>query len=429
MKNFSQSDLEELVSAGVINGESAKSIAAYFAERNSTPNNRLTIAFGILGSLLVGSGIILVLAHNWDQLWRPTKTVIAFLPLLLPQLLIWFTLIKKSDSTTWRESSSVLLFFGIGASISLISQIYHIPGEIDSFLLTWMLLGLPLVYLLASSSVSLLYIIGITIYTMSASDNDFILQNTLIYLLLLAASIPHYLNCIRNKPGSYFIYFHNWLYALSSIFVLGFFSSGNDSGLALNYLSLFAILVAIGSLKFATANSFWTNAYSLIGSLGFVIILLIFSFDFLWENVHGRYDEFDASNSSTTAIVGAALIFCLVFLIGNNIRINGFAKTRSETLVYLLFLPVYFLGMSSPGLSQIITNLLILALGVSIAYRSAKQQHLGLMNYGLLITLVLAICRFFDDELSFVLRGTLFVAVGVGFFVSNYLMIRKKKVL
>jgi len=40
---------------------------------------------------------------------------------------------------------------------------------------------------------------------------------------------------------------------------------------------------------------------------------------------------------------------------------------------------------------------------------------------------LLIICRFFDTNLSFVLRGLLFVLVGLGFFAMNYWMIRKRK--
>jgi uncharacterized membrane protein len=46
-------------------------------------------------------------------------------------------------------------FFAIGANISLVAQVYNIPGDLNSFIITWMLLSLPLVYLLQSSIVSL----------------------------------------------------------------------------------------------------------------------------------------------------------------------------------------------------------------------------------------------------------------------------------
>ncbi|HBF19134.1 MAG TPA: DUF2157 domain-containing protein, partial [Cryomorphaceae bacterium] len=45
----------------------------------------------------------------------------------------------------------------------------------------------------------------------------------------------------------------------------------------------------------------------------------------------------------------------------------------------------------------------------------------------LLIISILAICRFFDRDLSFVARGILFVSVGVGFFLVNYYTLKKRR--
>ncbi|MBC7747546.1 MAG: DUF2157 domain-containing protein [Methylotenera sp.] len=88
----------------------------------------------------------------------------SFLPLLVGQLLCGYSILKKSESTVWKETSSVFLFFAIGANISLVAQVCNIPGDLDFFIITWMLLSLPVVYLLQSSVFSLLYIAGITYY-------------------------------------------------------------------------------------------------------------------------------------------------------------------------------------------------------------------------------------------------------------------------
>ena len=88
-------EITELLNAGVINSETANRINEYYNSKSGTPQNRLVIVFGIFGALLVGLGIILILAHNWDELSRTVKTIIAFIPLLLGQALCAYTLIKK----------------------------------------------------------------------------------------------------------------------------------------------------------------------------------------------------------------------------------------------------------------------------------------------------------------------------------------------
>ena len=94
--------------------------------------------------------------------------------------------------------------------------------------------------------------------------------------------------------------------------------------------------------------------------------------------------------------------------------------------VFILFFLVFILGTSYP-ISVVLTNLLILTIGVATIRNGARQDHLGILNFGLLIIAALVICRFFDTELSFVVRGILFVLVGLGFFIMNYWTLQKRK--
>ena len=148
-------DIDGLVQANIISSDTAQRIITYYQQKKETAPDKLNIILGILGAMLVGSGIILIVAHNWDELSRPFKTTLSFIPLLLAQLLCAYTLIKQKRSAAWRESSGVLLFFAVGTSISLISQIYQVSGSLSGFLLTWVLLTLPLIYLLISHVMSI----------------------------------------------------------------------------------------------------------------------------------------------------------------------------------------------------------------------------------------------------------------------------------
>ena len=63
-------ELPELIDKKVISEETAEAISRYYQDRQSASPNRLNTAFGILGAALVGLGIILIIAHNWDELRR-----------------------------------------------------------------------------------------------------------------------------------------------------------------------------------------------------------------------------------------------------------------------------------------------------------------------------------------------------------------------
>lgn len=95
--------------------------------------------------------------------------------------------------------------------------------------------------------------------------------------------------------------------------------------------------------------------------------------------------------------------------------------------VFILFTVIFFIGFTNDIISIVIVNALVLALGLLAIKIGADKFHFGILNYGLLIITALVICRFFDTNMSFVIRGLLFVAVGVGFFITNYVMLKKQK--
>ncbi|MDN3686990.1 DUF2157 domain-containing protein [Cyclobacterium jeungdonense] len=418
-------DLPELKKAGVITQETADNIQAYYKSKNGSSTNRLLIVFGVLGAVLVGLGIMLIVAHNWDELSRGTKTIVAFLPLLTGQLLCGYVLIKRLNSVTWRESATSFLFFSIGASIALVSQIYNIPGGTGSFLLTWMLLCFPLIYLMRSSITSLLFISGITYYASHQSYWSYPSSDSYLYWLLLLGVLPHYYQLYMKKPESNYMIFHNWMIPLSVVISLGTVAKETEELMFIAYFSLFGLLFLIGNLDFFTQQKSRNNGYKILGSLGTIALLLILSFNGFWENLRKEHfllrevivaPEFIAS-ALTSLLVGA-----VVYLQYKNKALNEYMPIAG---FFILFILIFILGFFSP-MAVILINSYVLALGTLIISNGAKKDHLGIVNYGLLVITALVICRFFDTNLSFVLRGIMFVSVGTGFFVANYWMLKKR---
>ncbi|MGD1889460.1 MAG: DUF2157 domain-containing protein [Cyclobacteriaceae bacterium] len=419
-------DIAELVEAEIISEETAEQIHSYYQQKSGQSGNRLVIAFGILGAILVGLGIILIIAHNWDNLSRPVKTTFAFLPLLVGQGLCAYVLIKQSESTAWREGSATFLFFAIGASISLVSQIYNIPGNISSFILTWMLLSLPLVYLIRSSSVSLLYLIGITYYACDLSYWTYPFQQSYLYWPLLLLIVPHYYQLYRSQASGNFTLFHHWLVPLSVIISLGTLTQDLGELMFVAYLSLFGLLFLLGKFLVSDLSQGSSNSYTALGSLGTVIVLLILSFSDFWSNLSreqfGTYEVLTSQEFAVAALLTLlAGWFLYLFL-----KLSSLKDIEPLALVFLLFIPVFIIGLVST-VAVVLINLIVFVIGTLTIRNGARRNHLGILNYGLLIITALVVCRFFDTDLSFVVRGILFVSVGVGFFVANYRMLKQRK--
>ncbi len=384
----------------------------------------MLLVFSILGAALVGLGVILIIAHNWDDLSRPIKSLLALVPLLITQGLCAYALWRKRESRAWREATGVLLFFAVGASISLISQIYNIPGSLDTFLLTWMALCLPIIYVLDSSMSSLLYLIGITTYVAEAGYWNWRGNDPYLYWLLLVLVVPCYIRLIKNQPGGNFTSFHHWFVPGSLLVALGTLTQDAAEYMFIAYLALLGIFYLIGNLDFMKDSKIRNNGYLVQGSLGTMGLLLALSFNWFWKDMAAG----DLSDWSTAPEFWQSIILILAGLL-LLVRFQRFTSKDlvPQELLFIIFVPIFFMGSQWPVLSQVLINACVFLMGLFVIRRGAREDHLGVLNYGLLIITALVVCRFFDTNMSFVLRGMLFVAVGIGFFLANYFLIKSRK--
>jgi len=421
MSSKIQNDIRELVEEQVISNEVATNIENYYKSKKSDTPNRLFTVFAVLGSTLVGLGIILILAHNWDNFSRSIKTIFAFTPLIIGQLIVGYSILKRK-STTWKEASGVFLFFAVGASMALVSQIYNIPGDFSSYMLTWILLCAPLIYLLKSNALAILHIVFATNYACAFGYFDGN-QTPWLYVLLLGIWVPYYLQLLKHKKTSNITSIFNWLLPLSIVIVLGAFVNRSGEFGFLMYVILFGLLYNIGRLPFFYNQKLRRNGYLVLGSLGTIYMLLFASFEFLWQDIFRGDIVFNSQEFYASTIL---------FLITLGVLIYSCSKKWIQNFnlfqyVFIIFTIIFFIGASGSIMPTVLINLITLILGVITIKIGADKFHFGILNYGLLIITALIICRFFDTNMSFVIRGLLFVCVGVGFFLTNYMMLKKQK--
>lgn len=426
-----EKDISKLLDAKVIDASTAKEIAAFYKRDVSNSSNRILVVFGVIGSILIGLGVILILAHNWDQLSILTKNIISFTPLILSQILCGIVLFKPIDKVAWRESVATLLFFGVGASIALISQVYHLPSDMNAYLLSWMILAIPIVYVFDSRAVSILCIIGLTFYGMNsayfARRVDKIIP--IMYWVLLLVLFPFYIKLAKEFKQSNATKAHHWFMAMSLCICFNSFFNSDDSNYVLSLvssISALGIFYGVGQLPYFQNESLRNNPYKVIGSVMTIMVLFVLSFDFYWKYL-AEDGLTDLAKVPFFDIVLAVLVscICLVMFLRN-------FKTRSESsikpieLVFLFFIASFFIGLYSAK-AFILINILLLVIGVLIIVEGTKLNHLGVLNYGLLVVSILVTCRFFDSNLSFFIRGILFVLIGIGFFLGNYWFLNKRK--
>jgi uncharacterized membrane protein len=417
-------ELPGLIRAQIITEETAQRIKDYYDDQPGQSSNRLFIVFGILGSLLVGLGIVLIIAHNWDNLSKAIKLSMGFLPLLIGQVVAGVVLTKKREEVAWREGAATFIFLAIAVSISIVSQVYNIEGDLKGFLFIWMCLALPVVYVLRSSVASLLFISGITWYACEVGYFNYPYDNAPAYWVLLALILPfYYLEFIQKNLKNNFFYFHSWALALSITICLGLLADDRGELMMIAYMSLFSGYVLVSQLEPFETGRVLSNAYLVIGSAGTIILLLALSFDWYWDEL----DDIKSTTSITPVVVSIGVTLLSIMLLLFALRSKKWNELNSKSYVFLVFLALFLFGSHFPAFSQVLVNVVILVLAVRTIRDGAEQNHLGILNYGLLIITALICCRFFDTDFSFVIRGLLFIAIGAGFFVTNYYLIQRRR--
>ncbi|WP_299253185.1 DUF2157 domain-containing protein [uncultured Lacinutrix sp.] len=413
-------ELPELVENDVISQDVASKIERYYQSKASDTPNRLFTVFGVLGSILVGLGLILILAHNWDNLSKTIKTLFAFAPLIIGQVLVGFSILKRK-SQTWKEASGVFLFFAVGASIAMVSQIYNIPGNFTNYMLVWILLCTPLIYLLKSHALALLHLVYATVYACNYGYANGS-KAPWLFLVLLLLLLPYYINLIKSRPKANITSIFNWLVPISLVITLGAFITKFDELIFLSYIILFGLFYNLGKLPVLHNLKLRQNGYLVLGSFGTVVLLLITSFRWVWEDVL-RISSFSGKETTLVIVLFVVALGVLIYLFLKK-QVNKFNLFH---YIFIIMTMLFFVGLKNDVSPTVITNILLLILGINAIKIGVDKMHFGVLNYGLVIITALIFCRFFDTNMSFVIRGLLFVIVGIGFFATNYIMLKKQK--
>lgn len=424
-------EVDGLVASGVLTAESGEALRRHYRARlaREESGNRAAV-LAVLGAALIGGGIILIIAHNWDELGRPARVVLSFLPLLISLALSCFALLRRAGSTPWREGAGVAQCAGVAASIALVSQTYHIAGELSDFLFTWLILILPLPYLLRAVMPALIYLAGIALWAGSSSFST--PDASPGYWLFLAAILPFYAMELRRdrlgKPAA-------WLSAfigLSAPFGLGFsLERLAPAGIWIPaFVGLFGFFYLAGALGFPERRY---HPLRVIGGLGIAGLTLILSYPSNWPDMTA-WMTFPATGwLSGGASFGAALLLPAAALA---LAARAWLRKAGVNAAAAFFIVA---GTIAYGLNRIAgyehgavaaavaMNLYGLALALGTAFRGIRQRAAITFNSGLLILAALILARFADSGFGILERGVAFIVLGALVLAANLWLLKTKK--
>lgn len=397
-------ELNELTAAEVISPEVAERIRHYAEQRTqSNSSHRLLTVFGALGAILIALGVIVLLAHNWDELPRWIKTFFSFLPLLAGQAACGYLLFKKGLTSWWGEAAAAFTALTIGATIAMVHQVYNLPdSSFASFLTLWLILALPTLYLMRSRATAVLYYIGIGALCILGYREWPTYYTSLVTFTLI---LPFYIWHIRYKANSAITYAFHWLTVVFSGIALFILSANiRDDGAILWFVLLSAIYLMIGKYL---QTSIYYNAYKVAALLCIPICFFI--------------EDFPSFNNYTLYTTIAIVLFYFL-LIAKYYYIDKKEKTLDLVLVFplLYIFSIYLVRLY-------LYDLVILAFGAYYIWKGFKSEHSLVVNYGLSVISVEIAIRFFDSYYPFIIKGIVFILLGIGFFVANYFILKQKK--
>jgi uncharacterized membrane protein len=427
--------LPDLISEGILSPETESKLRSRYGELPAPKQGRAAMAvFAILGSILVGLGIILLFAFNWRELPRIARVVLACLPLLVSIVLGAYTLMRRMDSLAWREAVSALMSLCLAGALALIGQTYQIPGDTAEFLVACILLSLPLVYIFDSNIVQLLYLVGISAWSGIRQGNG---EQAAAFWIFFALILPRIAFHVKKDRHSTVSTASLWSVVACLSVCLGVCLEKIMPGLwIILYGSFFSCLYLADKLWLEGPERAFERPFSTTGSLGIIVLAFILSYSWPWKEIGWEWIRQGERFKSEFAWLDY-LTVGLVFSLSIALLVMSFLKRTKRDPAFGFF-PVasgisYALvskwGDTGPVLVvvHLIMNVFILYSGVMMILSGLRKRRIGDINLGAFIVSLLIALRFiFEDDFfeNLVARGLVFIVLGLAFLAMNVILAR-----
>jgi len=414
-------ELEEWVDADLITAEQARSIRHYYGDQEQGRVRSIAfILIAVTAALLIGGGIVLLLANGWEQLDEQIRVLISVLPLGLGAAVYTYAYWRHRRELAWREGVSVFFQLTIIASLGLLSYTLDWWQDDADFLLAWLLLSLPLCYGMGSILVAIIYLFGAASWVVQAAD-----AQRPAYFLLLLGLFPFLLPRLHRSGSLLRRNLLSWSFGLSFFFSwLALGDPGMAEWSAIG-TALWLVLFAGYDRYFHPDRSHWVSPFQVQELLGTFVLLLLFSSRIDLESSLRLFDD-GLSALQRALLLGMTLAWSVLGVL-------GFRQKRWRSVVQLLhYLLPLWLGLhimlwqeQGEVTAVLLTNFFALGFGAAYLYEGVTLSSLFRINVGMFLVLSLAGIRFFDAEWDLVVKGVLFILLGLIFLGVNALLARK----
>jgi len=424
--------LPEWEREGIVTSDGAQTLRERYA---AEPRGGLAqMIVGAVGALLIGTGLIALLASNWDDFPRWVRMALALGPLAATQVTSWWVLGRGEAAKPWqREAAALVQALAAGAALALVSQIYNLPGRWTDLVFWWCVVSVPLAWVLRSQAVAIAYLIGIAVWTVAqVADRGLgvsseVADVRLWYPLLLAAILPLWPGPelrARPEPNSRLVLAATALLGLFAVaaFAAGRGNTGEGGTFWLSMLSAAAILL-FPLDRGGVAEPHARKPQVLLGGLALVVMSLIATYE--------------APARQLVKGVGFTLPlgWCwLLLAVVAGFAFVAFRQGRHAVLAVagLALVPLVAAPLSAGDASgwpvAIAYSFVLLAAAVALITLEFLGRQ-GAARIGAALIALLVVLRMADADVSLLVKGLAFIVIGAGFLGFNIFISRRRAVL
>lgn len=383
-------------------------------EKDSTA--RLITVISLIGALLVGSGIILFIASNWQTIPKPARLFIIFGIILGVNHTGYYLRYIKG---IYPKVGLALIFLGsilFGVGIWLVAQTYNITSRWHSGILFWSLGVLPIGWLLGLHSILVLAAGLLSFWTVWKSV-DISTPNFLYPVLMFSVVLPLcYTQRSRVALLMSLIGLLLWLGFGPCLFYF------RESQLLMLMIPCF---LAAGIFLYSTGllHSLYEGFtdYQLVYRFLGMLVLFSFIYTVSFKEVVMEMGRLAIMPFpiSFWVIFGILILFSfvtvgVVFLSRSKIKdISHILNYEIAFIIILLIFSVTLLIFHNIIFHSIISNVILLTLSIGIIFLGYYEERALFVNIGFIFFGIHFFTRYFDWAYKYLPRSLFFIISGI----------------